>query len=126
MAMVISNLAFLVLLAWILVGGAGDLLGLPGSYLAAGAALAVLAVLFGATLVPGPPAVRTTTGAVAGIRNAAPMLAVIAAEFRNVTGVYQAVAALVVIELVFQVPWNAWLGRRRATAPGDPVLTGVL
>jgi hypothetical protein len=44
------------------------------------------------------------------------MLAVIAAEFADQPGILPAVAGIVVIELVLQVPWNLWLARRRARA----------
>jgi len=53
---------------------------------------------------------------VAGIRNAAPMLAVIAAEFADEPGILPAVAAIVVIKLGLQVPWNLWLDHRRTRA----------
>jgi hypothetical protein len=69
-------------------------------------------------LATGPARIRTTAGAVAGVRNAAPMLAVIGAEFADEPGIFAAVAAIVVIELFLQLPWNLWLARRRrALAP---------
>jgi BASS family bile acid:Na+ symporter len=109
--MVISNVSFVVLLGWILVAGSGDVISLAGPFLLAAAALIVLVILLGALLAPGSAELRSTAGAVAGIRNAAPMLAVIAAEFADEPGILPAVAGIVVIELVLQVPWNFWLAR---------------
>jgi BASS family bile acid:Na+ symporter len=77
-------------------------------------ALIFLAVLFGALLAPGPGQIRTTAGAIAGVRNAAPMLAVIGAEFADEPAILPAVAAIVLVELFLQLPWNLWLARRRA------------
>jgi BASS family bile acid:Na+ symporter len=114
-AMLISNVSFLVILGWILIEGAGDVIRLAGPFLLAALALIVLAILLGALLAPRPAELRTTAGAVAGIRNAAPMLAVIAAEFADEPGILPAVAGIVVVELVIQVPWNVWLARRRAS-----------
>ncbi len=75
--------------------------------------LIVFAVLFGALLAPEPAEIRTTAGAIAGVRNAAPMLAVISAEFADEPGILPAVAAIVLVELFLQLPWNLWLARRR-------------
>jgi BASS family bile acid:Na+ symporter len=99
-AMVISNVSFVLLLGWILIAGSGDVISLAGPFLLGAAALIVLAILLGALLAPGPAQVRTTAGAVAGIRNAAPMFAVIAAEFADEPGILPAVAGIVVIELL--------------------------
>jgi BASS family bile acid:Na+ symporter len=54
-AMLISNVSFLVLLGWILLEGSGDVIRLAGPFLLAAIALVVLAILFGALLAPGPP-----------------------------------------------------------------------
>jgi BASS family bile acid:Na+ symporter len=110
----ISNVTFVVVLAWVLVFGFDDVLGLPATFVLAAAALIAGAVVLGTVLAPGPWAVKTAAGAVAGIRNAAPILAVIAVAFADRPGVLPAVAALVVVELALQVPWNLWLARRRA------------
>lgn len=113
-ALLISTISFVFLLAWILVEGFGDVVRLAGSFLLAAVALIVFSIAFGALLAPGPAQLRTTAGAVAGVRNAAPMLAVIAAEFVDQPGIFTAVAAIVVLELFLQLPWNVWLARRRA------------
>lgn len=115
-AMLISNVSFVVILGWILLVGSGDVIRLAGPFLLAAIALIMLAILLGALLAPGPAELRTTAGAVAGIRNAAPMLAVIAAEFADEPGILAAVAGIVVIELGLQVPWNLWLAHRRTRA----------
>jgi BASS family bile acid:Na+ symporter len=113
-----STVSFLVLLGWILIEGLADVVGLPRSFLLAAAILTTCAVVLGSLLATGPARIRTTAGAVAGVRNAAPMLAVIGAEFADEPGIFAAVAAIVVIELFLQLPWNLWLARRRrALAP---------
>ena len=113
-----STVSFLVLLGWILIEGFGDVVTLPVSFLIAAATLTILAVVLGSLLATGPAPIRTAAGAVAGVRNAAPMLAVIGAEFADEPGIFAAVAAIVMIELFLQLPWNLWLARRRrATAP---------
>ena len=115
-ALLMSTISFVILLAWILIEGFADVVGLAGSFLLAAPALTVLAVLLGALLAPGPAVIRTTAGAIAGVRNAPPMLAVIAAEFADEPGIFAAVAAIVLVELFLQLPWNLWLARRRARA----------
>ncbi|MCI0635117.1 MAG: bile acid:sodium symporter [Actinobacteria bacterium] len=112
-ALMVSTVSFVILLAWILIEGFGDVVSLSGSFLLAAVVLIVLAVLFGTLLAPGPAQIRTTAGAIAGVRNAAPMLAVISAEFANKPGILPAVAAIVLVELFLQLPWNLWLARRR-------------
>ena len=114
--LLVSTVSFLILMSWILIEGFGDALSLAGSFLLAAVALVVLAVLFGVLLVPGPAQIRTTAGAIAGVRNAAPMLAVISAEFADEPGILLAVGTLVLVELLVQLPWNLWLARRRARA----------
>lgn len=69
MALLVSTISFLILLAWILIEGAGDVVRLAGPFLLAAAALVALAVLFGALLAPGPGEIRTTAGAIAGVRD---------------------------------------------------------
>lgn len=113
-ALRVSTISFLVLLAWILIEGVGDVVKLAGLFLLAAVALIVSAVVFGALLAPSPAEIRTTAGAIAGVRNAAPMLAVIAAEFADEPGILPAVAAIVLVELFLQLPWNLWLARRRS------------
>ncbi|MGH2679516.1 MAG: hypothetical protein ACRDG8_03380 [Actinomycetota bacterium] len=105
----------LILLAWILIEGYGDVVRLPVAFLVASIALTTLAVTAGSLLAPGPATLKTTAGAVAGVRNAAPMLAVIGAEFADEPGIFAAVAAIVLVELLLQLPWNLWLARRRAS-----------
>jgi BASS family bile acid:Na+ symporter len=112
-ALLVSTVSFLILLAWILIEGFGDVVSLAGSFLLGAVALVVFAVLLGAFLAPGPAQIRTTAGAIAGVRNAAPMLAVISAEFAHEPGILPAVAAIVLVELFLQLPWNLWLARRR-------------
>jgi BASS family bile acid:Na+ symporter len=112
-ASLISTASFVGLLAWILMGGSGDALRLGPSFVLAVIALIVLAILFGTTLAPGPGHLRTAAGAVAGVRSAAPVLAVISAEFADTLGVLPAVVAVVLVELLLQLPWNLWLARRR-------------
>jgi hypothetical protein len=87
-------------------------------------ALIAGAVVLGTVLAPGPWAVKTAAGAVAGIRNAAPVLAVTAVAFSDRPGIYPAVAAVVVVELVLQLPWNLWLARRRASVPARSGVAG--
>ncbi len=124
--MVLSNVSFLVILAWILMVGADDLKGMPLSFLLGATVLTVSAVLVGSVLSPGPMRLRTTAGALAGVRNAAPMLAVIAAEFTDEPAIPTAVAAIVLIELILQLPWNFWLAHRRAgSAPETKTVTAV-
>jgi bile acid:Na+ symporter, BASS family len=118
-ALLVSTISFVILLAWILIEGSGDVVRLAGAFLLAAVALIALAVLSGALLAPGPAEIRTTAGAVAGIRNAAPMLAVITAEFADEPGILAAVAAIVLVELFLQLPWNLWLARRRAAVVTD-------
>ena len=113
-ALLMSTVTFVILLAWILIEGFGDVVRLAGPFLLGAVTLIGLAVLFGAVLAPGPAEIRTTAGAIAGVRNAAPMLAVIAAEFADEPGILPAVAAIVLVELFLQLPWNLWLARRRA------------
>ena len=113
-ALLMSTVTFVILLAWILIEGFGDVVRLAGPFLLGAVTLIALAVLFGAVLAPGPAEIRTTAGAIAGVRNAAPMLAVIAAEFADEPGILPAVAAIVLVELFLQLPWNLWLARRRA------------
>jgi bile acid:Na+ symporter, BASS family len=114
--LLLSTISFLILLAWILIEGAGDVVSLAGPFLVAAAALTALAVFVGALLAPPPGRIRSTAGAIAGVRNAAPMLAVIAAEFGDEPRILPAVAAIVLMELFVQLPWNLWLARRRAGA----------
>ena len=113
-ALLTSTVTFVILLAWILIEGFGDVVRLAGPFLLGAVTLIALAVLFGAVLAPGPAEIRTTAGAIAGVRNAAPMLAVIAAEFADEPGILPAVAAIVLVELFLQLPWNLWLASRRA------------
>jgi BASS family bile acid:Na+ symporter len=112
-ALLFSTVSFLILLSWILIEGYGGVVQLPVAFLVASIALTALAVTAGSLLAPGPATLRTTSGAVAGVRNAAPMLAVISAQFADEGGIFAAVAAIVSVELVLQLPWNVWLARRR-------------
>jgi len=61
-AMLISNISFLVILGWILLVGSGDVIRLAGPFLFAALALIVLAILLGALLAPRPAELRTTAG----------------------------------------------------------------
>jgi BASS family bile acid:Na+ symporter len=119
-ALLISTISFVALLAWILIEGSGDVVRLAGPFLFAAIALIALAVVSGTLLAPGPAETRTSAGAVAGIRNAAPMLAVITAEFTHEPGIFAAVAAIVLVELFLQLPWNLWLARRRPRVVKSP------
>jgi BASS family bile acid:Na+ symporter len=120
-ALLFSTVSFLTLLGWIVIEGYEDVVRLPVAFLVASIALTALAVTAGWLIAPGPPTLRTSAGAVAGVRNAAPMLAVIGAAFAGEEGIFAAVAAIVLVELLLQLPWNLRLAWRR-TAP-DP--TGV-
>lgn len=112
-ASLISTVSFLSVLAWIFIAGFDDVLRLSGSFLAAAFTLIALAIVFGALLAPGPARLKTSTGAIAGVRSAAPVLAVISAEFTDEPRILPAVVAIVIVELLVQLPWNLWLGRRR-------------
>lgn len=112
-ASLISTVSFLSVLAWIFIAGFDDVVRLSGSFLAAAFTLIALAIVFGAFLAPGPARLRTSAGAIAGVRSAAPVLAVISAEFTDEPSILPAVAAIVIVELLVQLPWNLWLGRRR-------------
>lgn len=90
-------------LAWVLVFGFDDVVGLPATFLLTAVALIAGAVVLGTVLAPGPWFVKTAAEAVPGIRNAAPILAVIAVAFADRPGVLPAVAAVVVVELALQV-----------------------
>jgi bile acid:Na+ symporter, BASS family len=113
-AVKVSNVTFLIVLAGMLLGNWSDVVALLGSRaLLAGFLLSALAFGLGTLLATGPPARRTTMGAVTAVRNAGPALAAIGIAFDNQPAILGALAAVLVSGLCAAIPITAVLGRHR-------------
>ncbi|MEV0151687.1 MULTISPECIES: bile acid:sodium symporter [unclassified Nonomuraea] len=117
-AVMVSNVTFLVVLAGMLVGNWRDVVALVGSLtLLAGFVFAIVAFALGTALATGPWTRRTTMGGVAAVRNAGPALAAVGIAFGNEPAILGALAALLLSGLAASLPITATLSRRR-TAEG--------
>ncbi|MER6738246.1 hypothetical protein [Streptomyces puniciscabiei] len=117
-AAAVSNIAFLVVLAGMLLGNWRDVVDLFGSLaLLAGFLLAVFAFAAGTLLATGPTTRRTTMGGVASVRNAGPALAAIGLAFADQPAILGALAAILLSGLAAALPIATLLSRHRG-APG--------
>jgi bile acid:Na+ symporter, BASS family len=113
-AVKVSNVTFMIVLAGMLLGSWHDVVALLGSRaLLAGFVLSVAAFTAGTLLATGPPVRRTTMGGVAAVRNAGPALAAVGIAFGNQQAVLGALAAVLLSGLVAAVPIAALLSRGR-------------
>ncbi|MER5620165.1 bile acid:sodium symporter [Streptosporangium sp. NPDC002544] len=113
-AVKVSNVTFMIVLAGMLLGSWHEVVALLGSRaLLAGFVLSVAAFTAGTLLATGPPVRRTTMGGVAAVRNAGPALAAVGIAFGNQQAVLGALAAVLLSGLVAAVPIAALLSRGR-------------
>ncbi|MER6175832.1 bile acid:sodium symporter [Streptosporangium sp. NPDC001681] len=113
-AVKVSNVTFMIVLAGMLLGSWHDVVALLGSRaLLAGFVLSVAAFTAGTLLATGSPVRRTTMGGVAAVRNAGPALAAVGIAFGNQQAVLGALAAVLLSGLVAAVPIAALLSRGR-------------
>jgi BASS family bile acid:Na+ symporter len=111
----VSNMAFLIVLAGMLLLNWRAVVALLGSFtLLAGFLLSLAAFAAGTLLATGPQARRTTMGGVAAVRNAGPALAAIGIAFNNEPAILGALAAVLLSGLAASLPAAAVLSRQRA------------
>ncbi|MEU0480347.1 bile acid:sodium symporter [Streptosporangium sp. NPDC006013] len=113
-AVKVSNVTFMIVLAGMLLGSWHDVVALLGSRaLLAGFVLSVAMFTAGTLLATGSPVRRTTMGGVAAVRNAGPALAAVGIAFGNQQAVLGALAAVLLSGLAAAVPIAALLSRGR-------------
>lgn len=113
-AVKVSNVTFMIVLAGMLLGSWHDVVALLGSRaLLAGFVLSVATFTAGTLLATGSPVRRTTMGGVAAVRNAGPALAAVGIAFGNQQAVLGALAAVLLSGLAAAVPIAALLSRGR-------------
>ncbi|MBB4915982.1 bile acid:sodium symporter family protein [Streptosporangium saharense] len=116
-AVLVSNVTFMMVLVGMLLGNWHDVAALLGSRtLLAGFVLAVVAFAVGALLATGPSARRTTMGSIAAVRNAGPPLAAVGIAFDGSQAILGALAAVLISGLAAALPIAAVLGHRRDDA----------
>ncbi|MCO6010737.1 bile acid:sodium symporter [Actinoallomurus purpureus] len=114
-AVTVSNVTFLIVLAGMLLGNWRDVVALIGSRTPmAGFVLAAAAFATGTVLATGSPARRTTMGGVAAVRNAGPALAAVGIAFGNAPAVLGALATVLLSGLAAALLIAAVLSRRQA------------
>lgn len=115
-AVMVSNMTFLIVLAGMLLGNWRDVVALIGSRTPlAGSVLAAAAFATGTLLATGSPARRTTMGGVAAVRNAGPALAAVGIAFSDTPAVLGALATVLLSGLATALPIAAVLSRRRTS-----------
>lgn len=114
-ALTISNVTFLIVLAGMLLGNWRDVVALIGSHTPlAGSVLAAAAFATGTVLATGSPARRTTMGGVAAVRNAGPALAAVGIAFSDEPAVLGALATVLLSSLATALLIATVLSGRRA------------
>lgn len=114
-----SNLAFVGVLAFGVLGSWAQIVDLMGSrVLLAAAVFTVAGALAGWALAGGPPATRTTAALIAPTRNAGPAFAAVAIAFGNDPAILAGLTGVLLVGLAVELPFASWLARRR-TADRD-------
>jgi bile acid:Na+ symporter, BASS family len=114
-----SNLAFLGVLAFGVLGSWAQIIDLIGSrVLLAAAVFTVVGVLAGWGLASGAPTTRTTAALIAPTRNAGPAFAAVAIGFGNDPAILAGLTGILLVGLAVELPLASWLARRR-TADAD-------
>jgi BASS family bile acid:Na+ symporter len=111
-----SNLAFVGVLAFGVLGSWAQIVDLIGSrVLLAAAVFTVVGVLAGWVLAGGAPTTRTTAALIAPTRNAGPAFAAVAIAFGNDPAILAGLTGVLLVGLAVELPLASWLARRRAS-----------
>jgi BASS family bile acid:Na+ symporter len=109
-----SNLAFLGVLAFGVLGSWNQIVDLIGSRVLLAAALfTVVGILVGWGLASGGSTTRTTAALIAPTRNAGPAFAAVAIGFGNDPAILAALTGVLLVGLAVELPVASWLARRR-------------
>ncbi|TQM13619.1 bile acid:sodium symporter family protein [Pseudonocardia kunmingensis] len=109
-----SNLAFVGVLAFGVLGSWAQIVDLIGSrVLLAAVVFTVVGVLVGWALASGPPTTRTTAALIAPTRNAGPAFAAVAIAFENDPAILAGLTGILLVGLAVELPLASWLARRR-------------
>lgn len=112
-----SNLTFVAVLAFSLLGSWQQIIALLGSLtLLAAFVFTVVALVAGVVVASGSMETRTTVGLIAPMRNAGPVFAAIAIAFNNDPQILGAVSGILLIGLVVGVPVASYLAKRRSVS----------
>jgi BASS family bile acid:Na+ symporter len=114
-----SNLAFVGVLAFGVLGSWAQIVDLIGSrVLLAAVVFTVVGILAGWVLASGAPTTRTTAALIAPTRNAGPAFAAVAIAFGNDPAILAGLTGVLLVGLAVELPFASWLAGRR-TAEGD-------
>ncbi len=109
-----SNLAFLGVLAFGVLGSWSQIVDLIGSrVLLAAVVFTVVGILAGWGLATGGSTTRTTAALIAPTRNAGPAFAAVAIGFGNDPAILAALTGILLVGLAVELPVASWLARRR-------------
>ena len=121
-ALRVSNLTFLGVFAFSLLGSWRQLIALLGSRtLLAAIVFTALSIVIGTVVARGSMETRTTMGLLAPTRNAGPVFAAVALGFANDPAILSAVSGILLIGLVIAVPTASYLARDRLVLETEPV-----
>ncbi|MBV9230111.1 MAG: bile acid:sodium symporter [Chloroflexi bacterium] len=110
----VSNLTFVAVLAFSLLGSWQQIVALIGSLtMLASIVFAVVTIVLGTVVAIGSTVTRTTVGFLASTRNAGPVFAAVAIAFNNNPNILGAVTGLLLPGLVVAVPLASYLAKRR-------------
>ncbi|WP_051580497.1 hypothetical protein [Pseudonocardia acaciae] len=113
-----SNLAFVGVLAFGVLGSWEQIVDLIGSRtLAAAAVFTVVGAVAGWCLARGGATTRTTVALIAPTRNARPAFAAVAIGFGNDPAILAGLTGILLVGLAVEIPVASWLARRRGAEP---------
>jgi BASS family bile acid:Na+ symporter len=109
-----SNLAFLGVLAFGVLGSWSQIVDLIGSrILLAAVVFTVVGILVGWGFATGGSMTRTTAALIAPTRNAGPAFAAVAIGFDNDPAILAALTGILLVGLAVELPVASWLAQRR-------------